>query len=54
MSYFVGIDIAKYVHYATIIDANGNTIVEPFSFSNDIDFYNYNPIDVFIFISAFS
>ncbi len=42
MSYFIGIDIAKYLHYATVIDDNGNTIVEPFSFSNDL--YGFNTL----------
>lgn len=35
MTYYVGIDIAKYTHYASIIDSNGALIEEPFSFDNN-------------------
>ena len=34
-SYFVGIDIAKNTHWASILSSDGETISEPFSFSND-------------------
>jgi len=35
--FFVGIDIAKKSHEATVIDANGNYCVKPFKFANSID-----------------
>ena len=41
MTYFVGIDIAKYTHYASIIDSNGIIIEEPFPFDNSNDGFNY-------------
>lgn len=34
-SYFVGIDIAKNTHWASILSSNGEIISEPFSFNND-------------------
>ena len=34
-SYFIGIDIAKNTHWASCISADGEIILEPFSFSND-------------------
>lgn len=34
-SYFVGIDIAKTTHWASIMSSDGELIQEPFSFSND-------------------
>lgn len=34
-SYFVGIDIAKNTHWASIVSSHGEIISEPFSFSND-------------------
>lgn len=34
-SYFVGIDIAKNTHWASILSSHGEIISEPFSFSND-------------------
>lgn len=36
-SYFVGIDIAKHKHYASIVSSDGEIISEPFPFSNDND-----------------
>ena len=35
--FFVGIDIAKKSHEATVIDSNGNYSVKPFKFANSID-----------------
>ena len=32
---YVGIDIAKQTHYATIMNSDGEILVAPFSFSND-------------------
>lgn len=32
---YVGIDIAKQTHYASIMNSDGEILVEPFSFSND-------------------
>jgi transposase len=37
MTFFVGIDIAKYNHFACIINLHGEIIVEPFEFSNSSD-----------------
>lgn len=37
MTYFVGIDIAKFTHVACIIDGNGQVVVEPFSFENTLE-----------------
>lgn len=34
-SYFVGIDIAKNIHWASILSSDGEIISEPFSFNND-------------------
>ena len=34
-SYFVGIDIAKNTHWASILSSDGEIISEPFSFNND-------------------
>ena len=36
-SYFVGIDIAKHKHFASIVSSDGEIISDPFPFSNDID-----------------
>jgi len=33
--YFVGIDIAKYKHHASIVSASNQSIVSSFAFSND-------------------
>lgn len=38
--YIVGIDIAKRKHEAAVIDGDGNTIIKPFSFTNDCSGYN--------------
>ena len=35
MTYYVGVDIAKYTHFASIIDSNGTVIENPFSFANN-------------------
>ncbi len=34
--FYIGIDVAKLTHYAAVIDSNGEVIVKPFEFSNDI------------------
>ena len=34
---YVGIDIAKLNHFASIISSDGEVLVEPFKFSNDSD-----------------
>ena len=34
-SYFVGIDIAKNTHWASVLSSDGEIIFEPFSFNND-------------------
>ena len=33
--FYVGIDIAKNTHWASIISSDGEIVKEPFSFSND-------------------
>lgn len=33
---YVGIDIAKLTHVATVVDSNGEILVQPFSFQNDV------------------
>ena len=35
--FFVGIDIAKTIHYAAVLSQTGDVIVKPFKFSNDND-----------------
>lgn len=40
MTYFVGLDIAKYKHDCFIMDENGNVIKDSFSFSNDSEGFN--------------
>lgn len=35
MTYFIGIDIAKYKHDCFVMDHNGEVIFNPFTFSND-------------------
>jgi len=35
--YYVGIDIAKQLHVATILSSDGDMLVKPFKFSNDQD-----------------
>jgi transposase len=37
MKKFVGIDVAKFTHYACVTDAANKILVEPFSFTNDLD-----------------
>ncbi|WP_197270118.1 IS110 family transposase, partial [Bacillus thuringiensis] len=32
--YYIGIDIAKFKHYASIIDQTGKTLTKPISFQN--------------------
>lgn len=34
---YVGIDIAKLNHYASVISSDGEVLLEPFKFSNDND-----------------
>ena len=34
---YVGVDIAKLNHFAAAISATGETLVEPFKFTNDND-----------------
>lgn len=36
MTYFVGIDIAKYSHVACVLDQFGEVHIQPFEFSNDL------------------
>jgi transposase len=38
--FYVGVDIAKTDHYATVHDANGNTLVPPFLFKNTQEGYD--------------
>lgn len=37
---FVGIDIAKFSHYASAVNSDGQVLLEPFSFSNSIEGFN--------------
>jgi transposase len=41
MKYFVGIDIAKNIHYACITDSNGVVLSEPFPFENNISGFKF-------------
>lgn len=40
MTYFVGVDIAKYTHYASVIDSYGEILKEPFAFENTASGFN--------------
>lgn len=40
MTYFVGIDIAKLIHFACIIDQDGQVLAKPFPFENNIEGFN--------------
>ena len=40
MTYFIGLDIAKYKHDCFIMDENGNAIKDSFSFRNDSEGFN--------------
>ena len=40
MQYYVGVDIAKYTHYASIISQDGEIIEEAFKFENNIEGFN--------------
>ena len=40
MTYFIGIDIAKYKHDCFIMDHNGEVIFKSFTFSNDKTGFN--------------
>ena len=33
--FYVGIDIAKLTHYASIVNSDGEILVKPFAFTND-------------------
>ncbi|PWJ51231.1 IS110 family transposase, partial [Faecalicatena contorta] len=33
--FYVGIDIAKQTHFASIMNSDGEILVKPFSFTND-------------------
>ena len=37
MKIFVGIDIAKLIHFAVAISSDGEILIEPFKFTNDAD-----------------
>lgn len=37
---YVGIDIAKLTHFASVMSSDGEILVQPFSFSNDISGFN--------------
>lgn len=34
---YIGIDIAKFNHFASAISSDGEILMEPFQFSNDIN-----------------
>ena len=38
--FYVGIDIAKNTHYASMMSHDGQLLIQPFSFNNDIDGFN--------------
>jgi transposase len=38
--FYLGIDIAKNTHYAALMTQDGHVLIEPFSFSNDINGFN--------------
>ena len=40
MTLYVGIDIAKHIHVASLIDKFGEVIISPFSFENNKDGFN--------------
>ena len=41
---YAGIDIAKLNHFASVISSDGEVLVEPFRFSNDLEgFRNPSP-----------
>ena len=40
MTYFIGIDLAKYKHDCFIMDENGEVIRDSFSFNNDKEGFN--------------
>ena len=42
MKIYAGIDIAKLNHFAAAISSDGNTILEPFKFTNDALFIRIN------------
>ena len=56
MKYFIGIDVAKYTHYACITDSDGVVHSSPFPFNNDVSGYKillthikkFNKADVLI------
>lgn len=37
MTYFIGIDVAKFNHLACVVDIKGSTIIAPFSFENSME-----------------
>ena len=37
---FVGIDVAKFSHFASAVNSDGEVIFKPFSFSNSIEGFN--------------
>lgn len=41
MTYFIGLDIAKFKHECFIMDENGEVIISSFSFSNDYSGFSY-------------
>lgn len=41
MHYYVGVDIAKYTHYASILTSDGEVIEKAFKFENNIDGFNF-------------
>lgn len=40
MKYYVGVDIAKYTHYASVISQEGEIIHEAFKFENNFEGFN--------------
>lgn len=42
--YYVGIDIAKLNHFASVVSSDGEVLVKPFKFTNDNDGLHSVPI----------
>lgn len=40
LMFFIGIDIAKYTHFASVVNSDGEVIIKPFSFSESAEGFN--------------
>ena len=50
--YYVGIDIAKLNHFASVVSSDGEVLVKPFKFTNDNTAFPYTVIPNTAFSSA--